>query len=171
MKYLDKKLAILFFPVIFIIGCADMNSSINNMNQTLYGVQNTLSGVHEQNIAPLISKFPDRTTKINFEQAQNTIQKGLSIMACADEGNAKLMESRMARYSVSGHCYKIHFPYWSKIKHHTEGCLTIERLNNFKSRDIDAFVFEATFVSKQSGESSVKEYRMNKVGNDWLFKF
>ena len=169
MKYSNCKLAVLFLVTILITGCADVNSSISGMNQTLYGVQNTLTGVHEQNITTLVSKFPDRTTKISFEQAQNTIQKGLSIMACTDEGNSDLMTSRMARYSVGGHFSIMSFPYWAKIKYHTDGCLTIERLNNFKSRSADEFSFEATFVSGQTGESSVEKYRMTKIGNDWLF--
>lgn len=90
-------------------------------------------------------------------------------MACADEGSAELMESRIARYTVNGHCFRIHFPYFAQIRHHTEGCLIVERINSFNSRKIDEISFNATFVSQQTGESLVKRYKMVKEGNDWLF--
>lgn len=157
--------------VLAISGCAEMNTSIKNFNESMYSAQNTLTGVYEQDISNVIAPFPDRTTKTNFMQAQNTIQKGLSIMACADEGNSELMMSRMARYSADGYCFKTHFPYFINIKHHTDGCLLIEKINSFSSRNIDEISFNASFVSQQTGESSVKRYNMIKKGNDWLFNF
>lgn len=61
--------------ILVINGCADVNSGIRSFNETLYGAENTVSGVYEQNISKAISSPPSKTAQENLENMPKAFEK------------------------------------------------------------------------------------------------
>ena len=152
-------------------GCADINGSIKNINETLYQTQNTFSGVYEQNISKVIAPLPSKKAVQNISQAYDVMQKSLSIIACAKKNNQKYYRQMLNQYSIrDGMTPQFTLPIHDDIKKHHDGCLEIKKIFKYEELEEDKFRFSVIYVSNQSGESAQKTYEMQKMsGNEWYY--
>lgn len=153
-------------------GCADINSGIKSMNETLYRTESTLGGVYEQNISKVIAPLPSKKAVKNVSEAYDTMQKSLSIIACARKGNPEYYLSMLKQYCVGPNTLLVasSLPISYDIKKHNDGCLKIKKILNYKELADDEFQFSVIYVSNQSGESAQETYDMKKLpGNEWYY--
>lgn len=155
-------------------GCAEIGSALKEVNGDLATTNNALSGIKEQNVSRVVKPLPNKIATENMKEAMPTINKTLSIIACAPKnayGNLSY-QNRVMRYATSDSFNQNIFLPGAVMANHRTGCLDIERIDNYQQVAKNAFMFNALYVSPQSGESKNIQYKMIKEpSGEWLFKF
>lgn len=156
---------------IFVLsGCA-ISEGLNSVSKTIGNTVNTISSVAdapEQDISELIPVVSDATQKQQITEAKPVIQKVLSELACAKDKRSSVFQ----RYAISNWVFTSSItgtPIYS-MDNHVSGCTTITRINNYKYVAKNAFSFDVTFESPQSGEVQRRNFEVQKQPEgDWLF--
>ena len=150
-------------------GCV-VNETLTHVNKSLNDttsvLSSTLSTAPEQDIAHLIPNVNDNIQKQQIIDAKPTIQKVLSLVACTTDskGTAKLN-----KYATDNYVFYYKYPTYL-MKNHISGCTKITRITKYQYLAKNAFSFETTFESPQSGEVSRMDFEIQKQPEgDWLF--
>ena len=154
---------------IFVLsGCA-ISEGLNSVSKTIGNTVNTISSVAdapEQDISGLIPAVSDATQKQQIAEAKPVIQKVLSELACAKDTQSSVFQ----RYAVSNSVFRYKSTPIDRMSNHVSSCLQITRINNYKYEAKNAFSFDATFESPQSGEVERQAFTVQKQPEgDWLF--
>lgn len=164
-----KKFYILGLVAILFSGCQELNNTLGQISNTISSTKNSVNSafdVPEQDLTPLIPVLSDKAQKEQIAEAKPVIQKVLSNIACAKDFRASIFQ----KYSVSNYVFGVPYPPIADMKNHVSGCVQITRLNNYKPMAKNAFSFEATFESPQSGEVQRRAFVVQKQPEgDWLF--
>lgn len=172
---ISKKSIGLMVFVLGISGCAEMDTTLKNVNNTLAATNNTLAGITEQDVSKVTKPLPNKEAVANMQEAMPTINKTLSIIACAEKESVKTYvsyQNRAMRYATSDSDKQMVFLPIFAMKNHRSGCLNIERIDSYKQIAKNAFSFNALYVSPQSEESKSIQYKMLKEpSGEWLFQF
>ena len=150
-------------------GCV-VNETLTHVNKSLNDttsvLSSTLSTAPEQDIAHLIPNVNDNIQKQQIIDAKPTIQKVLSLVACTTDskGTAKLN-----KYATDNYVFYYKYPTYL-MKNHISGCTKITRISKYQYIAKNAFSFETTFESLQSGEVARINFEIQKQPEgDWLF--
>lgn len=150
-------------------GCV-VNDTLAQVNKTLSDttsvLSSTLNTIPEQDISYLIPNVSDAKQKEQIADAKPTIQKVLSLVACTTnaDGTAKLN-----KYATDNYVFFYKYPTYL-MKNHISGCTKISRITKYQYIAKNAFSFETTFESPQSGEVSRMNFEIQKqLEGDWLF--
>lgn len=154
--------------IIFVLSGCTISEGLNSVSKTIGNTVNTISSVAdapEQDISGLIPVVSDATQKQQIAEAKPVIQKVLSNFACIDSFEGL---KRLDKYSTKNGLFV--YPPIMRMDHHTSGCTTITRINNYQLIAKNAFSFDATFESPQSGEVDRRHFGVQKQAEgDWLF--
>lgn len=165
-------------------GCAEINTALQGINDSLATTNNVLSsasgqnsksalvGIKEQDFSKVVKPLPNKIAEANMKEAMPTINKALSIIACGQRVNARSYETMAIRYGTSDSNWQAVFLPVFAMDNHRSGCVDIERVDGYQQIAKNAFRFNALYVSPQSGESRSIQYKMIKEpSGEWLFKF
>ena len=164
-KYFLLQLLLLFT----LTGCV-VNETLNQVNKTLNDTTSVLSSgaldtAQEQDISHLMPNVNDAIQKEQIIDAKPTIQKVLSLLACSDSKST----SKLNKYATDNYVFYYKYPTYL-MKNHISGCTKITRISKYQYLAKNAFSFETTFESPQSGEVSRMDFEIQKQPEgDWLF--
>ena len=173
---INKKLLVLT-PLLFVLsGCADMDTALKSVNNTLASTNDALSGIQQQDVSKVIKDLPNQEAVTDMQEALPTVNKALSMIACAPKNAyANLSyQNRVMRYATTDSSNQmIYLPgAGTGMPNHRSGCLNIERVDSYRQIAKNAFSFNAQYVSPQSEETKNVQYHMIKEpSGEWLFKF
>lgn len=150
-------------------GCV-VNDTLNSVNKTLSStnsvLSSTLNTAPEQDISHLIPNVSDAIQKEQIADAKPTIQKVLSLDACITNYKET---SKLNKYATDNYVFFYKYPTYL-MKNHISGCTKITRMSKYQYIAKNAFSFETTFESPQSGEVTRINFEIQKQPEgDWLF--
>src|SRR5574344_2664476 len=155
-----KKFYILGLVTILFSGCQELNNTLGQISNTISNTANSVNSAFdapEQDLTPLIPALSDKAQKEQIAEAKPVIQKVLSNFACINSFEAL---KRLNKYSTKNGLF-VYAPIM-RMDHHVSGCTTITRINNYQTIAKNAFSFEATFESPQSGEVDRRYFGVQK---------
>lgn len=164
-----KKYYLLGLLIFGFSGCV-VNDTLTQVNKTLGDttsvLSSTLNTVPEQDISHLIPKVNDDIQKQQIINAKPTIQKVLSLVACTTDSKGTV---KLNKYATDNYVFYYKYPTYL-MKNHISGCTKITRISKYQYIAKNAFSFETTFESLQSGEVARINFEIQKQPEgDWLF--
>ena len=164
-----KKFYILGLVGILFSGCQELNNTLGQISNTISSTKNSVNSAFdapEQDLTPLIPALSDKAQKEQIAEAKPVIQKVLSNLACAKNTESSIFQ----KYAISNSVFRYTSTPIGHMENHVSGCVQITRLNNYRSIAKNAFSFDATFESPQSGEVQRRYFEVQKQPEgDWLF--
>ena len=140
------------------LGCAGVNTALQQTNAALTAVNNTLSGAASVNVDAALAA-PPKALAQDVTSATPMVKDLVTTSACLPAGAAKRYLARF--YDGSGYGIAYADPKLS-MRYNQSRCLGVDRVGNWEQPAKNVLKFTVTYVSDSSGESALERYTIQR---------